>query len=111
MKKNVFTNSKVFWNTAQTFIHHYLPGIRKVSRHTVSSYKDGLNSYISYLEEEKGIKRKNMCFNHLTETYIKEYQDWILNVKMRTPKTCNLRLTSLRSFLEYAANEHHELTT
>ena len=48
MKKNVFTNSKVFWNTAQTFIHHYLPGIRKVSRHTVSSYKDGLNSYISY---------------------------------------------------------------
>ena len=64
MKKNVFTNSKVFWNTAQTFIHHYLPGIRKVSRHTVSSYKDGLNSYISYLEEEKGIKRKNMCFNH-----------------------------------------------
>ena len=58
MKKNVFTNSKVFWNTAQTFIHHYLPGIRKVSRHTVSSYKDGLNSYISYLEEEKGIKSR-----------------------------------------------------
>ncbi len=109
MKKNVFTNSKVFWNTAQTFIHHYLPGIRKVSRHTVSSYKDGLNSYISYLEEEKGIKRKNICFSHLTETYVKEYQDWILNIKMRTPKTCNLRLTSLRSFLEYAANEHHEL--
>lgn len=64
MKKDVFTSSKTFWNTAQKFIYHYLPDIRKASSHTVSSYKDGLNSYISYLEEEKGIRRKNICFNH-----------------------------------------------
>ncbi|MBD5522815.1 MAG: tyrosine-type recombinase/integrase [Lachnospiraceae bacterium] len=110
MKKDIFTNSKNFWNTAQRFIHHYLPDIRKVSRHTVSSYKDGLNAYIGYLEEEKGIRRKNICFNHLSEDSLKEYQDWLLNVKKRAAKTCNLRLTSLRSFLEYAAGEHHELT-
>ena len=53
MKKDVFTDSKIFWNTAQAFIHHYLPDIRKTSRHTVSSYRDGLNSYIFYLENEK----------------------------------------------------------
>lgn len=60
MKKNVFTNSKVFWNTAQTFIHHYLPGIRKVSRHTVSSYKDGLNSYLLPGRRERDQKKKYM---------------------------------------------------
>lgn len=109
MKKDVFTSSKTFWNTAQKFIHHYLPDIRKASGHTVSSYKDGLNSYISYLEEEQGIRRKSICFNHLSGDNVKQYQDWSLNVKKRAPKTCNLRLTSLRSFLEYAANEHHEL--
>lgn len=110
MKKDVFTDSKVFWNTAQIFIHHYLPDIRKVSRHTVSSYRDGMNSYITYLEGEKGIRRKEICFNHLSEGYVKGYQDWLLNIQKKAPKTSNLRLTSLRSFLEYAANEHHDLT-
>lgn len=110
MKQNVFTSSKVFWNTAQVFVHHYLPDIRKVSVHTVASYKDGLNGYIGYLEAEKSVQRKNMCFNHLTEDRIKEYQDWLLNAKGNSPKTSNLRLTSIRSFLEYAANEHPDLT-
>lgn len=110
MKKNVFTDGKIFWSTAQSFLYHYLPEIRKVSRHTVSSYRDGLNSYITYLEQEKGIKRKGICFDHLSEDNVKEYQDWLLNVKKHVPKTCNLRLTSLRSFLAYAAGERHELT-
>ena len=110
MKKDVFTDSKIFWNTAQVFIHHYLPDIRKVSRHTVSSYRDGLNSYIAYLENEKKIRRKDICFNFLLEGYIKTYQDWLLNTQKKAPKTSNLRLTSLRSFLEYAAGEYHDLT-
>jgi len=46
MGKNIFTDSRAFWDDAQTFIHHYLPNIRKVSKHTVSSYRDGLNGYI-----------------------------------------------------------------
>lgn len=110
MKKDIFTNGSAFWNTAREFLYHYLPHIRKVSSHTVSSYRDGLNLYITYLEQEKGIKRKNICFAHLSKDNVKEYQDWLLNVKKREPKTCNLRLTSLRSFLAYAAEEYHELT-
>lgn len=110
MKKDVFMNSKVFWNTAQAFIHHYLPDIRKVSMHTVFSYRDGLNSYITYLEVEKGVRRKDICFNHLSEDCIKTYQDWLLNIQKKAPKTSNLRLTSLRSFLEYAAGEYRDLT-
>lgn len=110
MKKDMFTDGKIFWNTAQVFIHHYLPDIRKVSSHTVSSYRDGLNAYITYLEQEKGYRRRNICFGHFSEGNVKEYQDWLLNIKKLAPKTCNLRLTSLRSFLAYAAGEHHELT-
>lgn len=109
MKKDVFSNSQTFWDIAQKFIYHYLPDIRKTSSNTVSSYRDGLNAYISYLEEEKEIRRNSICFNHLSENKVKEYQDFMLNIKKRAPKTCNLRLTSLRSFLEYASNEHHEL--
>jgi len=109
MGKNIFTDSRAFWDDAQTFIHHYLPNIRKVSKHTVSSYRDGLNGYISYLEMEIGMRRKNICFNELSKENVEKYQDWLLNTRKNTPKTSNLRLTALRSFLEYAAREHSEL--
>lgn len=111
MKKDIFKDSRVFWNTAQEFIHHYLPDIRKTSHHTILSYKDGLNGYITYLEAEKKIQRKNICFEQFTEDTVKEYQDWLLNAKGKNPKTANLRLTALRSFLEYASNEHSDLTS
>jgi len=111
MKKDIFKDSRIFWNSAQVFIYHYLPDIRKASHHTVLSYKDGLNGFISYLEDEKKIQRKNICFEHFSEDVVKEYQDWLLNTKGKSPKTCNLRLTALRSFLEYVSNEHSNLTS
>lgn len=111
MKKDLFKDSRVFWNTAQEFVHHYLPDIRRASRHTVISYKDGLNGYVAYLEDDKKMQRKNICFEHFSENTVKEYQNWLLNTKGKSPKTCNLRLTALRSFLEYASNEYSDLTS
>lgn len=35
--------SVFFWDTAKRFLDHELPGIRKKSRHTVSSYRTSLN--------------------------------------------------------------------
>ncbi len=64
MKLNVFTNSKYFWNTAQDFLYHYLADLRKMSMNTISSYRDGLNGYVEFLESEKGIQRKIICFDH-----------------------------------------------
>lgn len=110
MKKNLFQDSCIFWNTAQKFIHHYLPTIRKVSGHTVNSYRDGLNSYITFLEENKKLPRCKICFDNLSETYVKAFQEWLLNEKKLSAKTCNLRLTALRSFMEYAAAEYKDLT-
>lgn len=111
MKKDIFTSSRVFWETAQKFIHHYLPNIRKVSVHTVSAYKDGMNGYISYLETVLQIKRKNICFDDFSMEKVEKYQDWMLNKRNNAPRTSNLRLTALRSFLEYAAREYSELTS
>lgn len=108
--KNILSDSRIFWEEAQKFIHHYLSNIRKASGHTVSSYRDGLNGYISYLEIEMKMRRKNICFDDLSKEKVLKYQDWLLNTRKNAPKTSNLRLTALRSFLEYAAGEHTELT-
>jgi integrase/recombinase XerD len=110
MKKDLFQDSRIFWNTAQKFIHHYLPDIRKASNNTTASYRDGLNSYITFLEGKKGLSRSKICFSHLSEDYVKTFQDWLLNDKKVSARTSNLRLTALRSFMEYSAAEYKDLT-
>lgn len=37
---------------------------------------------------------------------IKRYQTWMIMEQGLAPKTCNLRLTAIRAFLEYAAQEY-----
>jgi len=109
MRKNIFQRGEDFWNTAQAFIHHHLPDIRRVSQNTVLSYRDGINAYIDYLETEKNIRRKDICFNDFSKETLIAYLDWLLNCRSLKPKTCNLRITAVRSFLEYASDRHPEL--
>lgn len=65
MRKNIFQRGEDFWNTAQAFIHHHLPDIRRVSQNTVLSYRDGINAYIDYLETEKNIRRNPLLSTEL----------------------------------------------
>ena len=110
MKNDKLVDSaSVFWNLAKEYLHHHLPNVRKISANTVASYRDSLNHYIDYLENQKLCQRKQLCFANFDRKYIKDYMDWMLNSKKLAPKTCNLRITAIRSLLEYAANEHNEL--
>jgi len=106
---NLLSSSLAFWNTAKEYVHHYLPNIRKSSPNTVAAYRDSLNHYISYLEQQVKILRKNITFADFDRNNLKEYMNWLLNERQLAPKTCNLRLTAIHSLLEYASNEHTEL--
>ena len=111
MKKNdsLINSGLVFWNMAKEYLHHHLPDVRKSSPNTVDAYRDSLNHYIDYLEQQKQCLRKNISFANFSRDYLKGYMDWMLNSKQLATKTCNLRMTAIRSLLEYASNEHSEL--
>lgn len=109
MKKNNFDNSLVFWDTAKMYLYHYLPEVRNVSPNTVSAYQNSLNHYIDYLEQERNSVRKNITFNDFNRDNMKAYITWMTNDCLLTAKTCNLRLSAIRSLLEYAASEHSDL--
>jgi len=110
MKNDKILNSSLeFWNLAKEYVHHYLPNIRKSSPNTVAAYRDSLNHYISYLEQQVKLLRKNISFADFDRDNLKNYMDWMLNERQLAPKTCNLRLTAIHSLLEYASNEHMEL--
>ena len=95
-----------FWDTAHRYLGHQLKVIRQVSSHTIDSYRDCLNSFIDYLERVENISRKKISFHSFGKETIKRYQTWMITEQGLAPKTCNLRLTAIRSFLEYAAQEY-----
>ena len=95
-----------FWDTAHRYLDHQLKVIRQVSSHTIDSYSDCLNSYVDYLERVENISRKKISFHNFGKETIKRYQTWMITEQGLAPKTCNLRLTAIRSFLEYAAQEY-----
>ena len=89
-----------FWDTAHRYLGHQLKVIRQVSSHTIDSYRDCLNSFIDYLERVENISRKKISFHNFGKETIKRYQTWMITEQGLAPKTCNLRLTAIRSFLE-----------
>ncbi len=103
-------DSVFFWDTARRFLDYELPEIRKKSRHTVASYRASLNICIGFLEEVKGIRREHICFNDLDRKNLKEYLVWMADIKMWSPKTCNLRLTAVKALLPYASEECMDIT-
>lgn len=99
-------DSARFWDVAHRYLDYQLKKIRQVSVNTIESYRDCLNSYINYLENVENIKRKNITFDCFKSDTIKRYQAWMIESRKLSPKTCNLRVTAIRSFLEYAAQEY-----
>lgn len=101
-------DSTFFWETAGKFLNHELPAVRKKSPNTVSSYRHSLNIYIDYLEEVRGLQRSEICFEDLNKNSLKEYLIW-MDARWNA-KTCNLRMTAIRSLLSFASEESIDVT-
>lgn len=104
--RNAANDSGIFWETSKKYISNILPDVRKTSMNTVLAYRQGLNAYIDYMESEKGVRREDLTFADFNRANLIDYLDWMLNVIKYEGKTCNLRITAIRSLLEYASNEY-----
>ncbi len=94
-----------FWQYARSFLHTYLPKVRNLSPHTVASYKQSMTCYIHHSESQWGVKRQRISFDEFGRKQVKVYPVWMNEVQHFAAKTCNLRLTALKSFMEYSTDE------
>lgn len=99
---------KDFWQMARTYLHDFMPAVRNQSDKSVAAYKQSLNSYLSFLESEKGLIEDQVTFDAFNRSNVKDFVEW-LQTKRYAPKTINLKLTAIRSFLRYCAEEDFEL--
>ena len=96
-----------FWSLARSFLKVYLPNAREVSRNTVKAYKQALETLIKYLESS-GFTRDAITIGALTSAHIEGFMVWMSKELNCKPRTCNLRLSAIKTFLRYCAR--HAIT-
>lgn len=99
---------KDFWQMARQYLHDYMPITRNLSDKSVEAYKQSLKTYLTFLKDEKSIQDENVTFDVFNRENVKGYISW-LKAKSCAPKTINLKLTAIRSFLKYCSEEDFEI--
>ena len=98
-----------FWKLARSFLHEYMPLVRNLSDKTIESYKISIKLYLRFINKEKHIINDKITFEIFSRENMTDYIIWLKN-NQASPKTINLRMTALKSFLKYASEEDFELT-
>lgn len=103
-------SSQALWKYVRQYLTVYLPRLRGRSPRTVGSYRQSIAMYCQCLKDAGGISFANISFDHITRDSVMNFIQWQQNRDCST-STCNLRLSSLKSFLKYCADEDIGLTS
>lgn len=106
MKKKTSNEEAILISQAiREWFNVFLPDIRNASDHTIRSYHDTIELYVDFLENVKGIKPISLNGECFQPIIIQEWIKWLKNTRKCANSTCNLRVTSLRSFLNFLAQK------
>ena len=98
-----------FWKLARSYLHEYMPLVRNLSNKTIDSYKTSIKIYLKFINDNKNIPNNKINFDIFSRDNLKDYVVW-LKENGASPKTINLRMTAIKSFLKYSSEEDYELT-
>lgn len=94
-----------FYTLVRTWLTIHLPRARRLSPHTIRSYKTALNALLSYLRETRDLDLADVSFEALDHAAIAGFSTWLLETRHLAPASVNQRLAAVKSFLAYCAGE------
>jgi integrase/recombinase XerD len=97
-------SGRPFWYYVRNYLTVYLPKIRYLSPRTIDTYRQSIAMFCTFLKEVNGVKFSGIAFDHATRDSVIRFIQWLQHRQCR-PATCNLRLSSLKSFLKYCSDE------
>ena len=85
------------------FLYDYAPNQLTQSECTLKSYKDALTLYVQFLENES-ITPSTLTKACFEKTHIEKWIRWLKEGRGCSPDTCNVRLASIRVFLQFISS-------
>jgi len=94
-----------FFKHIRGFLTVYLPKNKCFSPHTVKAYRDTLNLFRKFLNNEKGIAFTAIRFDQINHEVVYGFLSWLQSARNCEASTKNHRLAVLKSFFHYCAME------
>lgn len=78
---------------------------RRVSSHTISSYRDSFKQLLKYANQQLNLSPSALNIEHIDAPFVSSFLDYLEDQQGASTRSRNLRLTAIRSFFRYAAFE------
>lgn len=98
-------NENGFPHLLERFFTQRLIAQRRVSVHTIASYRDTFRLLLQFVEKRVGKPPSELALTDLDPSRIGAFLDQLEKERGNSARSRNLRLTAIRSFYRYAAHE------
>ncbi len=99
-------NTKDLATLMNDWLRIHLPNVRFRSMNTVNTYESALSLFLDFLEEKKQISIFTFGEECFKREWIEEWISFIHTDKHNSKRTCDLRLSCIRSLLKYLSSKN-----
>jgi site-specific recombinase XerD len=103
LKANEITQSALFFSRTWNFLNEYLPKQAGHSHETVESYRDSLTLFRRFLTDYQKKTIAKYSFSDCTKDCIYGFREY-LKQRGNKPSTVNVRVSAIRTYLNYASD-------
>ncbi len=84
------------------YLQEYMPTIRNLSRHTITSYRDAISQLLEYMVS-RGKSLDSLNIEDISESLVTDFLLHLETNRLCSIRTRNQRLSAIHSFAEYVA--------
>jgi site-specific recombinase XerD len=95
-------DEKLF-KTIRNFLEIYIPKQRHFSPNTQKSYREALNLFLMFVQEEHQLPLWSVAFLHFNSGNLNKFMRWLETSRKCSPATVNHRLMAIKSFAKYCS--------
>lgn len=94
-----------FFGLVRAWLTVHLPRARRLSPHTIRSYKTALNTLLTYLRQARSLELAQISFDAIDHATIAGFTLWLTETRHLSASSANQRLAAIKSFLSFCAAE------